>query len=364
MSNGSIRNIAILGGGGVGGYLGARLAEAGLRVTLFDGWQENIDHVRRHGFALGEVGAAQADIVYADIRPMSDLAGRAPGDPFDLCLVAVKSYDTEGAVRAMLPHMAEDACFVSVQNGINETALADIVGDRRVLGCVCARISVELTGPGAIRRSTPRGAADLPAVFRIGKIDGAVTPRLEEIVALIAHADTAIATGNLIGERWSKLCVNAMRNPVSAVTGLGGNGMDKDPLARRVVIDLGAQAARIGLALGYELESIGGIPPQLLKRVAEGSAAARSEVDAILVNASAGEGRADTQRPSMSQDVRRRRKTEIDHINGLVVRKGNELGLPVDCHEAMVALVEEIERGEIAESVENLRRVPAIATSG
>ena len=88
--------------------------------------------------------------------------------------------------------------------------------------------------------------------FHVGEPHGRITRRVEELAEMLDGIDNAHATDNLWGERWTKLCVNGMRNGVSAATGLGGNARDSHDAIRRVCIRLGGESVRVGQALGYQ----------------------------------------------------------------------------------------------------------------
>ncbi|HRD77061.1 MAG TPA: ketopantoate reductase C-terminal domain-containing protein, partial [Hyphomicrobiaceae bacterium] len=152
------------------------------------------------------------------------------------------------------------------------------------------------------------------------------------------------------GERWSKLIVNAMRNPVSAASGRGGNANDRDPVTRRAAIRIAAEAIKVGLAHGYVLEDVYKMPPAQIVAAADGDTEMLAKTDAMLLEGT--KSRNDDQRPSMGQDIRKGRRTEIDHINGLVVAKAREAGIAVPANEAIIAAVKRVERGEAKPSPE------------
>jgi 2-dehydropantoate 2-reductase len=242
------------------------------------------------------------------------------------------------------PHLAPGGVVVSVQNGINEERIAAHVGWSRALGAIASLISVELVEPGCVRRTAPPGG-ERHTVFRVGEVHGRTTARAEELAALLRCVDSAKVTTNLWGERWSKLVVNSMRNAVSAVTGMTGNERDLDDTARWLGIRLGAEAVRVGQALGYELETMQRMEPETLARAGEGDPGARREIDEILV--AYARVRADGQRPSTAQDILRGRRTEIDFINGYIAAKGATIGVAVPLQSAVTALVKKIERREL-----------------
>src|ERR1035437_4693453 len=109
---------------------------------------------------------------------------------------------------------------------------------------------------GGIRRIATKGG-DKHTVFRIGEVPGVITDRVRALAHMLSAIDSAKATTNLWGERWSKLAMNGMRNGVSAVTGLTTPDCDLNAGVRRFAIALGAEAVRVAQALGFELEKIG-----------------------------------------------------------------------------------------------------------
>lgn len=350
--------IAVIGAGAVGGYVGGQLARLGHDVTLIDPWPEHIAAIRTDGLDItGVTEDEHCRVRGIAAMHLSDVQVLARQRPIDIAIVSVKSYDTDWATMLIRPYLAPSGYVVSLQNCINEDRIAAIVGWGRTVGAIAALISVELYAPGHIRRTVPKGG-DAHTVFRVGEPHGRITHRLEQLADMIRGIDSVKATTNLWGERWSKLCVNGMRNAVSAATGLSGNDMDRNDAVRRFSIRLGGEAVRIGQALGYELEHIGNIAPERLAGAAEGDHAALEEVEAVLVAGSNSGRRNALQRPSMGQDILKGRRTEIDFMNGFIAAKGEEVGRPAPSHAAISAIVRRIERGELAPSPENLTVAP------
>jgi 2-dehydropantoate 2-reductase len=125
------------------------------------------------------------------------------------------------------------------------------------------------------------------------------------------------------------------------------------------MIGIGGEAVRIGKALGYELEKIGKLDPATLAKAGDGDTAAREEIDAILVQESAGGARGELQRPSMGQDMIKGRRTEIEFINGHIVDKGAQIGIEAPCNAKITSLVRRVERQELPITMDNLRDVCA-----
>jgi 2-dehydropantoate 2-reductase len=182
-------------------------------------------------------------------------------------------------------------------------------------------------------------------VFRAGEVHGRITKRAEEVCRLVAYADSAKVTGNLWGERWSKLVTNAMANGIAACTGLSsGEILHNDPI-RHFSTRVGSEAIRVGQALGYQLEEIYHLPPETIARAGEGDEAAMRACDEERFRQ--GKRTAAGQHPSMGQDMQKGRRTEIEFLNGLVVREGEKVGLTCRANDVLTDIVKRVERGEL-----------------
>jgi len=241
-------------------------------------------------------------------------------------------------------YLASDGYVVSLQNCINEQTIAEVVGWGRTLGCIASSITVNLPEPGLVHRGAGKGGT-AHTVFRVGEVHGRITQRVQEIRRLVGFADSAKVTCNLWGERWSKLTANAMANGLSACTGLTGGEMLANEPIRRFSTRLGSEAIRVGQALGYELEEIFHLPPDTIARAGEGDETAMRACDEERFRQ--GKRTAAEQRPSMGQDVQKGRRTEIEFLNGLVVREGEKVGVPCRANSVLTELVKRVERGEL-----------------
>jgi len=347
------KHIAIVGAGALGGYVGGNLAHLGHDVTLIDGWPEHIETIRARGLELDGVTEEERFTVKG-IRALHFTEAQSlMKKPVDIAMVAVKSYDTLWATALIAPYLSPQGFVVSLQNCMNEETIAGVVGWGRVVGAVASMISVDLHEAGRIRRTVAKGG-DKYTIFRVGEPHGRVTPRVEELVQWLSAIDSAKATTNLWGERWSKLVQNSMGNPVTAATGLTSSECLRDEKIRRFQIQLAGEAIRVGQALGFELEKVRGIEPEVYARASQGNKEALAEIETALIPKPGANPRADLQRPSMAQDVLKGRRTEIDAMNGLVARKGEEIGLPAPTHARITAIIKRIERGELAPSPANL----------
>jgi 2-dehydropantoate 2-reductase len=159
----------------------------------------------------------------------------------------------------------------------------------------------------------------------------------------------AKVTTNLFGERWSKLTVNCMANPIAGLSGLGSAEVRSVPGPARVAIHVAAEAISVGRGCGFEVEPIYGIDTQRFVDAAAGCA-----TDQLLTDMAASARGLAGGRPSMLQDVMRGRRTEIDCLNGYVVDQGRRVGVMTPFNEMIVALVHRHGVGTLKPAPENL----------
>jgi 2-dehydropantoate 2-reductase len=349
--------VLVAGCGAIGAITAGYLHRSGFDVTAVDGWHRNVLAIRRAGLTVSSPEGSFT--VSLPIHHLDELAtiGR-----FDVALLAVKSYDTEWMTRLVLPYLFDDGYLVSAQNGINEDLIASIAGPARVLGAV-VHMNGGLFEAGSVTRySDPRWAT-----FSVGELDGSVTPRATAMAEMLAAVGASEATGNILGELWAKLGVNAMTNGLAGISGLRSPDLWTDPEVAPFVVRLAAETAAVAGAAGVAMEGIhptGAPTPldrELLRRVAAGDAGATAA--AVRVLGAAGEARRGGRenKASLLQDIEKGRRTEIDHLNGRVVAVGRELGVPTPANEAIVAAVKEVEAGERMSGAAGWRHVLSVA---
>lgn len=315
--------IGIVGAGAIGSIVGGLLTKAGHDLTLVDQWPEHVEAMKRQGLRLG--GACGEHTIA--VRALHIHEAQSIEAPFEAVFVAVKSYDTEWATALGLRYLREpDGVVVSFQNGINEERMAALAGRHRTLGCVIT-IGAGMYEPGyALRTDAGRLG------FTIGELDGRDTPRARALVEVMQAVAPARLTTNLWGERWSKLALNCMLNPLAGLTGLGTAEVRLDPGTRRLAVVLAAEAVQVGRAAGHEVEPIFRIAPQRFVEAAAGRGLAEVERDVGADARTRGEGR-----PSLLQDVLKGRRTEIDYLNGYVAAEGRRRGVATPLNDAVVA---------------------------
>lgn len=341
------KKIAIIGAGAVGGQVGGHMVKNGEDVVFIDGWPEHVDTMNRDGLHLTGVTDAEEFTVPVRALHMCDVQSLSKGDPIDIAFVCVKSYDTDWATRLIKPYLAPDGYVVSLQNCMNEEFIANVVGWGKVVGCIAAKISVELRGAGHVHRNVPVHG-NKHTVFRAGEVNGEITDRVHEVARICGYTDSSMVTDNIWGERWSKLVANASGNGVSASTGLSSGEIADNPHLREVKMKLAAETIQAGEAAGFKLEKMKGLTSDTYVAAVNGDKKARELVEESII--ADGKKSQEGARPSMGQDMVKGRRTEIDYMNGLVVQKGRENGIPTPTNEGLIEAVKKVERGEAAAS--------------
>ena len=295
-----MQRIAVMGAGAVGCYYGAMLARAGRAVTLI-GRRQHVQAIERSGLRLQTSASDETISMRASTEP-SGLRGA------ELVLFSVKSSDTEAAGRAMAPYLERGAAIVTLQNGVDNAERLAATLEREVIPA-CVYVAVEMAGAGEVRH---HGRGELV----LGR-----APQSDTIAATLRAAGVPVEiSGNVMGALWAKLIVNCAYNALSAIT-------------QRPYGELVAGAAI----------------PQVMRDVTDEclavARAARIELPGDMHEAVRGIARSmPGQLSSTAQDLARRKKTEIDHLNGYVVRQGDQLGVPTPTNRALLALVRLLER--------------------
>ena len=331
--------IAVMGAGAIGGITGALMAEAGEDVTLVDPFSEHVDKINRDGLrVIGELGE---HIVKVPAVTPDNLDGT-----FDLAFLAVKAVDTDDAIEAARGHMSDEAPVVSLQNGIIEEQIAGLIGGERTIGA-STHYSATFEAPGLVNKTSRNG-------YIVGELDGKITDRVIDIGRLLGLVEETEVTDNIWGHLWSKLLINIFTNSFGALTGqLFGDFVQAD-VGKKLLGALYTESYDVAVEQGVRLvKLLGVLDPEFL--------VVRSEEDgtrvAQILDFVAGPDQFGKMKSSMLQDLERGRKTEIDFLNGYIVKKGREVGVPTPVNEAVVEMVKEVEAGKRKLTIKNLEEI-------
>ncbi len=297
--------VAVLGAGAVGCFFGGMLARAGHRVVLI-GRQAHVEVFRKSGLHFEGLKFNEHVRVEASTDAQAVRGAR-------LVLFCVKSTDTESAAAQIAPHLDAGALVVNLQNGVDNTERIQARMPQPVIPAV-VYVATEMAGPGHLKH---HGRGDLV----IGSLNkNSLNEWNERIKAWFEAAGVPVVISeNVAGELWAKLVVNCAYNALSAITQLPYGKMIQGPGIRDTMRDVVEETLAVAEAAGVRMA-----PDMLAKtyKIAEAMPAQYS---------------------STAQDLARGKPTEIDHLNGYVVRQGEALGIPTPANRALQALVKLIE---------------------
>ena len=296
--------VAVIGAGAVGCYYGGLLLRAGHNVT-FIGRQPHVDAINAHGLLLDTKTFKE----HLPARAATDATALASPD---LVLVCVKSADTEQAGRSLAGHLRPETSVLSLQNGVDNAQRLRAVTGHAVIPVV-VYVGSEMAGPGHIRH---HGGGDL--AIGASAASDALARTLEAAGIHTTISDDIEVT------LWSKLVINCAFNALSAVANISYGPMLEVEGTRDVVTRAVQEAMAVARACGVSM------PENLLVNILN--------IPTMMPQ----------QKSSTAQDLARGKPSEIDFLNGYVVRRGAELGIPTPTNHALQVMVKLAERGKAA----------------
>ncbi len=352
------KNIAVLGAGAIGASIGAYLTRDGYDVTLIDQWAAHIEKIKADGLKLTDVSGEY--IVSVKALHLSDVSGLK--EQFDVVYLSVKSYDTRWSTYFIEPFLKPSGYILPAQNALNDEAVARIVGFERTVGCVPS-ISAAVYEPGHVVRTDSMTGHS----FTIGELNGLITPRALEIVDSLKSFGHCEATQNIWGARWGKLVINCMANTLSGLIGPAFSSLNEEQrdMASSIRVMAGSEVIKVGFAMGIVSEPIWGIPAKTFAEIStkKEADAVRAEMDAVVAGRTSSPEQVKKigtpGRPSLLQDVMKGRRTEVDYLNGFVVKKAEEAGVPVPMNQEIVRLMKKVEAGELNPDPANIEKLSA-----
>jgi 2-dehydropantoate 2-reductase len=311
--------VAVYGAGAIGSLVGARLHEAGVSVELI-GREAQVDAIRANGLLVK--GPQEAHLVRVPATTTLD------GKP-DLILLTVKSQDVQDACRC-IAQLQPDATVVTMQNGVrSDGEAAEILGRDRIVGCVL-NISATYLEPGVVEQNT-RG------LFQVGAPYPESAPRVAAVVDLLNQAIRTEHVPDIARARWTKLMAN-VNNAIMAITGLPiGKALRHPGLARLSIATIreGVRTAQLG---GFGLDQsrrartfrlMSTLPMPLSYLVFRKRLAGNFPPDS-------------TYGPSTQQSLRRGSSSELDYLNGEIVRLGERIGRPTPYNKGLLEAGREV----------------------
>lgn len=321
--------ILVVGVGALGGVIAARLRASGRTVWLATRDVQQAARLRATGLRVSGVGGA----VSVELDEIAPLDAYGESDAFDLVVLATKAQDAMQVAPKLVRVLAADGVLLPIQNGGVAQALADRLGQERILGGL-SNLGATMNEPGSYEQ---RNAGHL----LVGELSSGDTARAERVRQAMTGGVEVRVTTNLRGAVWSKLLLNCSVTTIGAVAGRTMREYIALPHGRRLFDLAYDEALTVALASGVHPQRmlVDPIPPGW-----SGHGVPSEAHDAWLRDVLAFYGNV---KPSMLQDLERGRPTEIDFINGYVADVGRTTGTPTPANAAIVETVYAITRGEL-----------------
>jgi len=300
--------IAIVGSGAMGSLFGGLLSESGNEVYLLDIWKEHVETINRKGLWIEGLSGDRFIKIKAVTEP-KEIDGIS-----DLIIIFVKSYHTESAAKNISLLVGENTSILTLQNGLgNFEILSNIFGSEKVIAGTTS-YGATMLGPGRVRHAGIGPTA-------IGELNGKITNRIEKIAQVLSQAEIKSKTSdNVLGLVWSKLLINVGINALGVLIRVKNGELVKGKYSLKLQRELVEEASEVAKRKGVKL-----IHQDMVKEVA-----LICEKTSANVN-------------SMLQDVLKKRKTEIDFINGAIVREGKKLNISTPVNQVITNLIKAVE---------------------
>jgi 2-dehydropantoate 2-reductase len=327
---------AIYGAGSLGTILGAYLTKGGIDTDL-------INHNKNHVEALRQKGATVTGTVQMTV-PVNALLPQEMTKKYDLIILLTKQTENRRVVEYLKDYLNESGILCTMQNGIPEPMIGEILGDDSVMGSV-VEWGATLLGPGVSELTSDPGSIS----FSLGSLVKRQDNKLAEVQHILEKMGTVTIEDNLIGSRFSKLLINASFSGLSAVTGLTFGEAAKNKTSRVWIQRVMKECIDVAAAAKVVMEPIQG--KDIVKLMNYNNRWKKRLAFLIIPIAIKKHAKL---KASMLQDLEKGRKTEVDYINGVICEYGKKYNVPTPYNSRIVELIHEIEEGKRSCGIENV----------
>ena len=337
--------IVIIGAGAVGGVIAAYLSNLNYNIQLVCKHREILESIQNNGLRIN--GIQEPIICYPEtVVDFSQIT-----DKPDIIFLATKANEIKELVQNIVPFLKNDTAVVSLQNGVCEDSIAEIVGPDRTVGCVVGW-GATMSGPGRIEL-TSNGE------FIIGELDGEVTHRLLIIKSVLEKVFKVKITSNIYGALFSKLIINSCINTLGAISGLYLGDLLNLNVARSIFLQVLTEGVQVAKTSQIKLEKIGGkidlYKFALKPKEISNNFSLSLLMKHLMIQVIGLKYR--RIKSSSLQSLQRGKPTEVDYLNGYIIKKAQQYNIPVPVNQKLVDIVKQIEAGKMKIDRENLFQV-------
>ena len=328
---------AIYGAGSLGTVLGAYMTKNGVDVEL-------VNRNKAHTAAMKENGAHITGTVEMTV-PVKALYPEEMSGKYEVIFLMTKQLLNKEVVSFLKPFLTDDGVIVTLQNGIPEPSVAEIVGSDHTMGCV-VEWGATLSAPGESTLTSDPASLS----FHMGKMDGISDAQLDLVKSLLEKMCPVEIEENLIGARWSKLLINATFSGLGTVMGGLFGDVSETPAAKKVAVRCMKECIDVGHAAGAEFVPVQG--KDITRLFYYKSAPKRAFAELLLPIAMKKHRLLE---PSMLQDLKKGKPCEVDAINGVVCEWGRKCGVATPINDRIVEIIKKEQSGELPLSKENIK---------
>ncbi len=332
-----MKRYAIYGAGSLGTVLGAYITKNGGQIDL-------INRNKAHVEALNEKGAHITGTVEMSV-PVKAITPDEMTGKYDVILLMTKQLYNKDVVTFLKDYLSDDGVIVTLQNGLPEPLIAEIVGSNHTVGCA-VEWGATLSAPGeCILTSEPDSLS-----FHMGKMEGITDDQFKMVKDLLELMCPVHEEPNILGARWSKLLINSTFSGLGTVVGGTFGSVSENKEAAKVAVRCMKEVIDVGHAAGVEFAPVQG---KDITKLFYYKGALKRAVATMLVPIAMKKHR-DIE-PSMLQDIKKNKPCEIGAINGVVCEWGKKKNVPTPINDKIVEIVKKFETGELKPQAENIK---------
>ena len=328
---------AIYGAGSMGTILGAYITKNGGHIDL-------VNHNFAHIHALQEKGAHIVGTVDF-VQPVKAISPFEMAGTYNIIILLTKQMENEKIVRFLIPYLTPDGVIVTLQNGIPELLISQIVGPDHVLGCTVAW-GATLLEPGVSELTSDPDSL----TFQLGSLSPFPNRHLNDVKELLELMGPVTVEDNFIGTRWTKLLINASFSGLSTALGCTFGEAIRPKDSRRITLALIKECIDVARKGNIRFEPVQG--KDVITLLDFHNPLKKYLAFAILPLTMRKHMRL---KASMLQDIEKGRRCEVDAINGVVCSAGREVGVPTPLNDMVVDVIHRIERKELKPCRDNIR---------
>lgn len=330
--------VAIYGAGAMGTVLGAFIARAGEKIDLISRNEAHIKGLKNQGARI--IGTVEFG------QKVNALLPSEMEKQYDIIFLMTKQLNNKQVVENLIQFLKDDGVICTMQNGLPELSISEILGTEKTYGCTMAW-GATMVGEGMVKLTSENSPETLS--FGLGSFHNKTTPHLKEIKRLLSIMGNVTIEENFVGVRWAKLMINSSFNGLSAILGTTLGEIVQNKFSRSIVQCLIKECIDVAKKNGIKIERIQG--KDVVKLLDYHNKLKKTFSFLIIPIAMRKHKKS---KSSTCQDIEQGKKTEIEAINGVVAFYGDQAGIDTPFNDRVIGIIKDMEDQKIKQGMENL----------